>query len=43
MLFTQNYADYEPNYWGPFHCMSPVAEILGGSNLSGPMKSAPMF
>ena len=30
MSFTLNYADSWPDYWGPIHCMCPVAEILGG-------------
>jgi len=25
MSFTLNYADFGPDYWGPVHCVSPVA------------------
>jgi len=28
MSFKLNYADFGPDYWGPVHCMSPVAKIL---------------
>jgi len=29
MSFRLNYADFVSDYWGPAHCISPVAEILG--------------
>ena len=43
MSFTLNYADLRPIIGG-VHCMSQVAEILGGGGKSptGPMKLAPM-